>query len=117
MTEYKKERGAVIEKPIVNHQAYSDLALWCNENNYCIIDQGNYYEVMENTQTLNDLKVNKLLRIKEMIASTDYKCLKYVDGELTEEEYVETRALRATLRTAYNAIEVARTKEQLIAIM
>lgn len=58
-------------------------------------------------ETLTATKVTKLAEIKALLAETDYKCLKYVDGDLTEADYAETKALRKSLRLAYNTIESA----------
>ena len=63
--------------------------------------------VPTDTELLARAKQSKLWRIKELLTATDYKCLKFVDGELTESEYTETKAYRAGLRAAYNAVEAA----------
>lgn len=48
-----------------------------------------------------------LAEIKNTITATDYKCLKFVDGALSEDEYAETRTHRAALRAIYNTVETA----------
>ena len=63
--------------------------------------------VPTDAELLEQAKNSKLWRIKGLLAATDYKCLKYADGELTENEYAETKAYRAGLRAAYNAVEAA----------
>lgn len=40
-----------------------------------------------------------------MIAETDYRCLKWAEGELTDEEYEPTRILRHELRQKVNEIQ------------
>jgi len=55
------------------------------------------------------------LRVKEIynqinikkaeLAATDYKCLKFIDGELTEEEYLPVKQHRAELRQQINELE------------
>lgn len=42
---------------------------------------------------------------KAELAKTDYKCLKFIDGSLTEEEYAPIKAARQTLRDEINALE------------
>ena len=42
---------------------------------------------------------------KAQLASTDYQCLKYVEGELTEDEYAPIRELRKQLRKQINELE------------
>ena len=38
--------GTKIQKPVEDLDAYSQCAVWCNENNAYIEDKGDYYEVM-----------------------------------------------------------------------
>lgn len=45
--------------------------------------------------------------LKSKLAETDYKCLKFADGALSEDEYAPTRVERIELRAAINNIEVA----------
>lgn len=88
--------------------AYSSCAKWCNENNATIIDKGEYYEVCDiPAPTEKELNAMEVERLKAELASTDYKCLKYVDGALSEEEYAEAKAYRASLRARINELERA----------
>ena len=88
--------------------AYSSAAKWCNSNNATIDDKGEYYEVVEITPpTQEGLNAMEVERLKSELASTDYKCLKYVDGALSDEEYAETKAYRAELRARINELERA----------
>ena len=43
--------------------------------------------------------------LKRQLSATDYKTLKYMEGELTEEEYSETKSLRRSLREEINRLE------------
>ena len=54
--------------------------------------------------------------LKQKLAETDYKAIKYAEGELTEAEYAETKAKRRAWREAYNAIEEAETIEEVNAV-
>ena len=86
--------------------AYSSAAQWCNENNATIEDKGEYYEVVPVPEpTQEERNAAEIERLKAELAATDYKCLKYVDGALTEEEYAEVRAYRQELRNRINALE------------
>lgn len=88
--------------------AYSSAAEWCNANNATIEDKGEYYEVvLIPAPTQEELNAMEIERLKTELASTDYKCLKYVDGALTEEEYAEVKAYRASLRARINELERA----------
>jgi hypothetical protein len=101
--------GTKINKPLETQEqldAYSQAAEWCNNNNATIEDKGDYYEVVAvPPPTQEELNAMEVERIKAELASTDYKCLKYVDGALSESEYAEVKAYRAELRQRINELE------------
>lgn len=101
--------GKKINKPIETQEAldeYSKTAEWCNSNNATIEDKGEYYEVVEiPAPTEEELNATKIAQLKAELSATDYKCLKYVDGALTEEEYAEVKKYRADLRKQINELE------------
>ena len=86
---------------------YAAAADWCNTAQQAMIeDKGEYYEVVEiPPPTQAELNAVEIERLKGELASTDYKCLKYVDGALTDEEYAEVKAYRAELRARINKLE------------
>lgn len=43
--------------------------------------------------------------LKQILANTDYKCMKHADGALTDAEYEETRLQRQLLRDKINGLE------------
>ena len=47
----------------------------------------------------------QIYELKARLAATDYKTLKFVEGEITEEEYAEIRELRKALRAEINLLE------------
>lgn len=100
--------GTKFNKPLETQEqldAYSSAAEWCNNNNATIKDKGDYYEVVEIAPpTQEELNAIEVKRLKGELASTDYKCLKYVDGALSESEYAEIRAYRAELRARINEL-------------
>ena len=57
--------------------------------------------------TVEQVKYSELSSIKSALQSTDYQCLKFVDGALTPEEYQPVKAYRATLRELYATAEQA----------
>lgn len=63
-------------------------------------------------ELLENAKQIKLNDIKNQLSSTDYKCLKFVDGEISQEEYALTKELRKELRQKYNTVENATTIEE-----
>lgn len=101
--------GKKFYKPVETEEdlsVYSATAEWCNENNATIEDKGEYYEVVPNPEpTQEEKNAAEIERLKAELAATDYKCLKYVDGALTEEEYAEVRVYRQELRNKINQLE------------
>ncbi len=43
---------------------------------------------------------------KQALANTDYKCLKFFEGELTETEYAPIKEERRRLRLEINELEI-----------
>lgn len=101
--------GTKFKKPLETQgqlDKYSSCAEWCNENNATIIDKGEFYEVCEIPKpTEAEQNAMEIERLKAELASTDYKCLKYIDGAISEEEYAEVKAYRAKLRAKINKLE------------
>jgi len=46
-----------------------------------------------------------ILELKQKLASTDYKAIKYAEGELVDEEYAETKAQRKQWREEINRLQ------------
>lgn len=51
---------------------------------------------------------NKIVALKEKLNMTDYKVLKYYEGELSAEEYAEVVAQRKAWRAEINTLEELR---------
>lgn len=83
---------------------YTNAAEWCNNNNAMFTDKGDYYEIIEVPPYVETTE-DKIAKLKQELASTDYKCLKWIDGALLDEEYDEVRAYRAELRRQINELE------------
>ena len=49
---------------------------------------------------------DKINALKQELASTDYKALKYTEGWLTEEEYAPIKAMREELREQIRKLEI-----------
>lgn len=66
-------------------------------------------KVPEYTPTEEELRIENIKKQiatkKSQLAATDYKCLKFIDGALTEEEYAPIKATRQTLRDEINELE------------
>ena len=48
---------------------------------------------------------NQIKALMMLLKKTDYKAIKYAEGELTDEEYAETLAQRREWRAEINALE------------
>ena len=48
---------------------------------------------------------SRIEALKSNLKSTDYKAIKYAEGELSAEEYAETREQRRAWRAEINALE------------
>ena len=47
----------------------------------------------------------ELAELKQQLADTDYKAIKYAEGQITEEEYSETKEQRQAWRERINELE------------
>lgn len=63
-------------------------------------------------QTEIDIKRNRIAELKDLLASSDYKLLKYQDGDMTEEEYAPIRQQRHAWRVEINQLEAEIENEQ-----
>ena len=48
---------------------------------------------------------NRIIELKQKLKETDYKAIKYAEGELSVEEYAETKAQRRAWREEINKLE------------
>ena len=60
-----------------------------------------------NSIILKDKAINKISELKNLLASLDYKTNKWLDGDLSKEEWDETVALRKHYRAQINMLESA----------
>ena len=56
-------------------------------------------------------------QIKAEFATTDYKDNKHYEGALSDEEFEVVKSERAALRTKYNAVQAATSREEIAEIM
>ena len=60
----------------------------------------------EQEKEISIIEINTKINIlKEQLAETDYKALKFIDGEFTEEEYAPIRKERKACRIKINELE------------
>lgn len=84
----------IVDKPYIEHKE-----AWI-EN----IPIKVYIEYTQSQIRKNAIEKN-ISEIKEELAKTDYKTLKYVEGLYTEEEYLPIKKYRQTLRDQINSLE------------
>ena len=54
----------------------------------------------------------EITALKSLLRDTDYQCLKYAEGALTEAEYAGTRAQRAAWRERINELEAQEAESE-----
>ena len=60
----------------------------------------------EQEKNISIMEINAQINaLKEQLAETDYKALKFIDGEFTEKEYAPIREARKNYRIKINALE------------
>ena len=59
---------------------------------------------MENINRINEIKY-KIYILKDKLRKTDYMAIKYAEGELSAEEYAETKAKRIEWRKEINEMQ------------
>lgn len=52
---------------------------------------------------------SEITGLKQILASTDYKALKYAEGQISEKDYEETKQERQSLRDKINELEAELT--------
>lgn len=62
------------------------------------------YTDEEKAQMAQSKKQNRIDELKSLLASTDYKAIKYAEGEITAVEYAETKAQRRAWRAEINSL-------------
>lgn len=75
-----------------------------------------YTDIEPDGHKLSRLKAAKLAEIKAALKASDYKQAKYLDGELTVEEYTPIKAERQSARVQYNLVEATTTLAELEAV-
>lgn len=108
----KTKNGKIVEVFESNNQEIAEMNGFttpCDKEIVQIRD-GSYKFADEVTEadflpTQAELNAEKIEQLKAELAATDYKCLKYIDGAISESEYAEVKAYRAELRRQINELE------------
>ena len=95
---------------------YSNKAKWCNENN-CYIEeiepledgtrQFQIKQIPQKTESmiLIEQYQAEIIELKKYLSDTDYKAIKFAEGEITESDYQEVKSQRHDARVRINELE------------
>ena len=105
-----------VNQIFIDDKDYSNKAKWCNENN-CYIEEiepkedgTRQFQIKQMPQKTEDEKVieryqSEILELKKYLSDTDYKAIKYAEGEITESDYQEVKSQRHDARVRINELE------------
>jgi len=106
------ENWKLLKTDYKEHSAeYTEVAKWCNENGYFIDDDGEYYKVVKDEPSQEDLRNSEIAELKAYLESTDYISNKLIeaidDAELQDlkEKYADVLARRREARARINELE------------
>ena len=100
----------------VDDKDYSNKAKWCNENG-CHIEEieplengTRQFQIKQIPQKTEDEKLieqyqSEIVELKKYLADTDYKAIKFAEGEITESDYREVKSQRHDARARINELE------------
>ena len=87
-----------VNQIFIDDENYSSIASWCNENN-CYIEEivlsedgTRQFQIKQIPQKTEDEKLieqyqAEIIELKKYLSDTDYKAIKYAEGEITETDY------------------------------
>ena len=100
----------------VDDKDYTNKAKWCNENGCYIAeiepkeDGSRQFQIKQIPQKTEDEKVieqyqSEIVELKKYLSDTDYKAIKFAEGEITESDYQEVKSQRHDARVRINELE------------
>lgn len=69
-----------------------------------IVDSNGFPIVEDYIPTQKELNERRITELKRLLAESDYKAIKYAEGEISELDYAETKAQRRAWRTEINEL-------------
>lgn len=105
-----------IDLIIEDNEYYSKYAQWCNENGCYIAeiepleDGTRQFQIKQIPQKTEDEKLieqyqSEIIELKKYLCDTDYKAIKFAEGELSESDYQEVKSQRHDARARINELE------------
>ena len=100
----------------VDDEDYTNKANWCNENG-CYIEEiepledgTRQFQIKQIPQKTEDEKLieqyqSEIVELKKYLSDTDYKAIKFAEGEITESDYQEVKSQRHNARVRINELE------------
>ena len=100
----------------VDDEDYTNKAKWCNENG-CHIEEiepledgTRQFQIKQIPQKTEDEKLieqyqSEIVELKKYLSDTDYKAIKFAEGEITENDYQEVKLQRHNARVRINELE------------
>ena len=100
----------------VDDKDYTNKANWCNENG-CYIEEieplengTRQFQIKQIPQKTEDEKLieqyqSEIVELKKYLFDTDYKAIKFAEGEITESDYQEVKSQRHDARVRINELE------------
>ena len=100
----------------VDDKDYTNKAKWCNENGCYIAeiepleDGTRQFQIKQIPQKTEDEKLieqyqSEIIELKKYLSDTDYKAIKFAEGEITESDYQEVKSQRHDARVRINELE------------
>jgi hypothetical protein len=100
----------------VDDKDYTNKAKWCNDNGCYIVeiepleDGTRQFQIKQIPQKTEDEKLieqyqSEIVELKKYLSDTDYKAIKFAEGELSEEAYREVKSQRHDARVRINELE------------
>ena len=100
----------------VDDRDYTNKAKWCN-NNSCYIEEieplengTRQFQIKQIPQKTEDEKLieqyqSEIAELKKYLSDTDYKAIKFAEGEISESDYQEVKSQRHDARVRINELE------------
>ena len=105
-----------VNQIFIDDENYSSIASWCNENN-CYIEeieplkdgtrQFQIKQIPQKTESMILIEQYRaeIIELKKYLSDTDYKAIKFAEGEITESDYQEVKSQRHDARVRINELE------------
>ena len=105
-----------INQIFTDDEDYSNKAEWCNKNGYYIEeieakkDGTRQFQIKQIPQKTEDEKLieqyqSEIGELKKYLSDTDYKAIKFAEGEITESDYQDVKTQRHDARVRINELE------------